>query len=156
VIIAGATLTVTNSASDADLPPQILTYNLINPPIGVGINPGNGLLTWRPFMAQAGTSNLLTISVADSGSPSLGATQSFWVTVNRPARPGLGNPLTSQGPFQIVVSGEAGPDYSLQGSTNLVNWTTIQTTNPPVIPFLFVDPNSSNYFQRFYRVILGP
>jgi hypothetical protein len=156
VIIAGAVLTVTNSASDADLPPQILTYNLINPPIGAGINPGNGLLTWRPLMAQAGASNLLTISVADSGSPSLAATQSFWVTVNRPARPGLANPLYSQGPFQLTVSGDAGPDYSLQGSTNLVNWTTIQTTNPAVLPFLFSDPNSSNYFQRFYRVLLGP
>ena len=46
--------------------------------------------------------------------------------------------------------------YVVLTSTNLVDWTLVQTTNSPVPPFLFVDPNSTNYLQRFYRVLLGP
>jgi mono/diheme cytochrome c family protein len=155
-VIAGATLTVSNSAVDLDSPPQVLTYNLINPPSGAGINPENGLLTWRPLIAQAGSSNLLTIAVSDSGSPALAATQSFWVTINRPAAPGLSSLLAGPGWFSVLVSGDVGPDYSIQGSTNLVHWTLFQTTNPPGLPFLFTDPGASNYHQRFYRVLLGP
>jgi hypothetical protein len=29
-------------------------------------------------------------------------------------------------------------------------------TNPVVLPFLFTDPASGNFPQRFYRVLLGP
>jgi hypothetical protein len=156
VMVAGATLLVTNSASDPDAPAQSLTYNLINPPAGAAINSTNGVVTWRPLMIQAGATSLLTVVVSDNGTPSLSATQSFWVTVNRPAQPGLASPLVSQGRFRMSVSGDAGPDYSVQGSTNLVNWATIQITNSPALPFLFTDPGSSNYIQRFYRVLLGP
>jgi hypothetical protein len=155
-MVAGATLLVTNSASDPDAPAQSLTYNLINPPAGAAINSTNGVVTWRPLMIQAGATSLLTVVVSDNGTPSLSATQSFWVTVNRPAQPGLASPLVSQGRFRMSVSGDAGPDYSVQGSTNLVNWATIQITNSPALPFLFTDPGSSNYIQRFYRVLLGP
>ena len=82
--------------------------------------------------------------------------QVAWVTINRPAAPGLSSLLAGPGWFSVLVSGDAGPDYSIQGSTNLVNWTVIQTTNPPGLPFLFTDPGASNYHQRFYRVLLGP
>ncbi|MDB6112540.1 MAG: hypothetical protein JWR69_4290, partial [Pedosphaera sp.] len=156
VIMAGASLMFTNSASDADVPAQVLTYILMNPPIGANLNASNGVFAWRPLMAQAGTTNLLTVNVADNGTPSLSATQSFWVTVTRPAQPGLSASITGQGPFKLMISGDTGPDYTLLGSTNLVNWTTLQTSNSPVPPFLFIDPSSSNYGQRFYRVLLGP
>jgi glucose/arabinose dehydrogenase len=156
VILAGASLVFTNSASDADVPAQVLTYNLVNPPTGAQINASNGVFFWRPLMAQAGTTNLLSVNVFDNGTPSLSATQSFWVTVNRPAQPGLSATFTSQGQFKIMIAGDTGPDYTVLGSTNLVNWTTLLTTNSPVPPFLFVEPNSSSFGQRFYRVLLGP
>ncbi len=133
-----------------------MTYGLLNPPAGAAINTSNGIFSWRPLIAQSGASNLVNVFVFDNGTPSLSATQRFWVTVNRPARPGISAVQINQGQVRMTISGDAGPDYSMLASTNLVNWTLIQTTNSPLPPFLFVDPNSTNYLQRFYRVLLGP
>jgi hypothetical protein len=158
-ILAGATLLITNAATDAEAPPQVLTYSLTGPPpppAGAAINSSNGLFSWRPAIAQAGTINLLNIQVSDSGTPSLCATQTFSVTVARPARPGLAGASYLNGQFSLLVSGDAGPDYTVQASTNLVNWDSLLTTNSPVLPFLFADPGTANYRQRFYRVLLGP
>jgi hypothetical protein len=156
VILAGATLFVTNSATDAEAPAQTLTYGLVNSPGGAGINSNNGIFSWRPLIAQGGATYPINVTVTDNGTPSLVATQSFAVTVNAPMQPGITAATISQGQFRMTVSGDAGPDYSMLASTNLVNWTLVQTTNSPAPPFLFVDPNSTDFLQRFYRVLLGP
>jgi hypothetical protein len=154
-LVAGQTLFVTNSATDADLPGQVLTYGLLAPPSGAGINPDSGLLTWRPTIAQSGVTTQLTVTVADNGIPSLGAKQSFVVTVVTPVRPAFGAPSLSNGTFRSWVSGESGPDYTVLGSTNLLDWGTMLATNSPPTPFLFVDPAASQS-RRFYRIRLGP
>jgi mono/diheme cytochrome c family protein len=159
VILAGTSLLITNTAIDAEAPPQVLSYSLVGPvppPAGANINASNGFFAWRPAMAQAGTTNLLTIQVSDNGIPSLSATQSFFVTVNRPVRPGLTSASITNGQFKLLISGDAGPDYTVQVSTNLLDWTALWTTNPPALPFQISDPGASNYPQRFYRVLLGP
>jgi predicted secreted protein len=156
VMVAGATLLVTNSATDAEAPAQTLTYGLIAPPGGATINSSNGIFSWRPLIAQGGATYPINVTVTDNGTPSLVATQSFAVTVNAPMQPGIAAAMISQGKFRMTISGDAGPDYSVLGSTNLLNWTLVQTTNSPVLPYLFIDDNSSNYMQRFYRVLLGP
>ena len=156
VILAGATLLVTNNATDAEAPAQTLTYGLIAPPSGASINTSNGIFSWRPLIAQAGSFNQVNVTVTDNGTPSLGATQSFWVTVNQPVQPTISAPLITQGKFRMTISGDAGPDYKVLASTNLVNWTLLQTTNSPALPYLFIDGSSSNYMQRYYRVLLGP
>jgi hypothetical protein len=158
-VVAGNTVIITNSATDGEAPPQILTYSLISPPVppgGASINSSNGLFSWRPTIVQGGTTHLLNVQVSDSGSPSLRATQSFSVTVNRPLQPVLNSAAISNGQFRLLISGQAGPDYTIQGSTNLVDWTQVWTTNPPTLPFLFSDPSASNFSRRFYRVLLGP
>ena len=66
-LMAGATLSVTNAAYDPDSPPQTLAFALLSAPTGAAINPTNGLLTWRPTLAQAGTSNRFTIIVTEAG-----------------------------------------------------------------------------------------
>lgn len=155
-ILAGTTLLVTNSATDAEAPAQSLTYGLITPPSGAAINSSNGIFSWRPLIAQAGAIYPVNVTVTDNGTPSLAATQSFSVTVNPPATPGISAPTMSQGKFRMTIAGDFGPDYSVLGSTNLLNWTLLQTTNSPALPYLFIDGGSSNYQQRFYRVLLGP
>jgi hypothetical protein len=97
----------------------------------------------------------MSVVVSDNGTPSLSATQSFSVTVSRPVQPGLANASIFSGKFGITISGDTGPDYTIQASSNLLNWSPILTTNPPTTPFLFLD-SLTNYPQRFYRVILGP
>jgi hypothetical protein len=153
-IIAGAVLAITNSASDSDLPAQTLAYSL-NGPAGASINPSNGIFVWRPTMAQSATTNLFNVVVSDNGTPSLSATQGFSVVVNRPVQPGLTGGL-SNGQIRLSISGDSGPDYTVQASSNLLVWSSIFTTNQPALPFLFVDPGMTNADQRFYRVLLGP
>jgi phenylacetate-CoA ligase len=56
----------------------------------------------------------------------------------------------------IPISGDAGPAYTLECSTNLVDWEAACTTNPPVLPFCWTDGSVSNSSMRFYRVRLDP
>jgi hypothetical protein len=155
-MIAGATLTITNSASDAEAPPQILTYSLLNPPAGAAINSSNGIFAWRPTIAQSSTTNLLGVRVTDDGVPNQSATQNFTITVLRPTQPQLSAASINAGQFKVLISGDTGPDYKVLASSNLVDWATLLTTNSPALPFWFSDPAFGNFPRRFYRVQLGP
>jgi hypothetical protein len=59
----------------------------------------------------------------------------------------------SNGLFQLQFIGAAGSNYVLQASTNLVNWTPMATNAATTNGIIFVDPNSGNYPDRFYRAI---
>jgi len=155
-VVAGTTLIVTNLAGDAESPPQTLTFSLLNPPAGASINASNGVMVWRPAIAQAPATNLIAVQVADGGSPALSATQSFWTTVLRPVEPVMSMVTPSNGVCHFSVSGDAGPDYTVLCSSNLVDWVTLLTTNPVTLPFYFSDPAQTTSDQRFYRVRLGP
>ncbi len=155
-LLAGRTLTFTNVATDPEAPPQLLTFNLLAPPDGAGVNATNGLFTWRPAIAQNGTTTLVRVRVADDGAPSLSATQSFTVTVLRPVEPVLSSPTLSNGQFSLLISGDSGPDYDVYASTNLTDWALLWPSSSPTLPFLFVDLDATNHLQRFYRVRLGP
>ncbi|MEI6075328.1 MAG: autotransporter-associated beta strand repeat-containing protein [Verrucomicrobiota bacterium] len=158
-VIAGQTLTLNNAATDPDSPPQTLTFSLLAAPVGMTLNPTNGLLSWRPAIAQSPTTNSVTVQVADNGTPSLSATQRFTVTVLSPAAPGLTAPAVSGGVFSLLVNGSSGPDYILQAATNLnppVFWLPLQTNLAATPPFTFTDPANTNFTSRFYRVVLGP
>ena len=156
---AGVIMQVTNAATDPDVPPQILTYSLPAAPPGAMIDPNAGLVTWRPGVATAGTTNTFTVAVTDNGSPALGATQSFQVNINPLAHPSLSKLSLMNGQFQFLVSGDFGPDYFVQTSTNLsglANWTTVWVTNSPPLPFQWTSTVMSNSPAQFYRVMLGP
>jgi hypothetical protein len=59
----------------------------------------------------------------------------------------------SNGVFQMQFLGSVGSNYVLQVSSNLVSWTSL-FTNPATTNVLnFMDPKSSNYPNRFYRVL---
>jgi len=153
---AGATLLVTNTATDSDLPPQTLTFSPARPlPAGATLNADSGVLSWRPPVSQANTTNAIQIQVTDSGSPNLSATDTFNVVVKPVANPAFGSVNLTGGQVSMTVSGPQGTDYSLLASSNLVNWQTLITTNSPPTPFTLIDTNSSNS-TRFYRIQIGP
>ena len=119
-------------------------------------NAASGLFTWRPAIAQSGTTNLVKLAVADNGVPSQSATESFSVNVLRPANPTLHVLSRGNGGFQLLVSGDVGPDYALLASTNLVDWEPLLLTNSPAMPLLLSDPTRGGNDRRFYRVRMGP
>jgi len=156
-LTAGQTLTVTNSVTDTNFPGQTFTWNLAASPAGVGLNSTNGLVTWRPAIAQSPSTNLIAVAVTDNGVPFLSATQSFNVAVWQPTMPVFAAPIFTAGIFQFSIGGSSGPDYSIYGTTNLLgSWQLLLTTNPASLPFNFADSTWTNYPQRYYRVLLGP
>ncbi len=155
-INAGVILQLTNAATDAQTAPGFLTFSLLTSASNASLGSTNGLFSWRPAVAQAGTTNAFTVVVADTGSPVLNATQTFLVTVNPLLGPSVTHATLSNGVLQLLISGDAGPDYTVQASTNLSTWTDLFITNSPTLPFNWVETNSDNFLKRFYRVILGP
>jgi autotransporter-associated beta strand protein len=154
---AGQTLLVTNTATAAAVPAQTLAWSLAASPVGVTINPTNGLITWRPAISQSPSTNLFTVVVTDGSLPPVNATQSFSVVVLDPSTPAFSSPAITAGMFESAISGSTGPDYSIYAATNLSGgWQLVLATNPVALPFLFTDPALTNFPQRFYRVQLGP
>jgi VCBS repeat-containing protein len=74
-------LTVTDTATDVDLPANTLTYSFLAAPTGAAISAA-GVITWTPTEAQGPSTNTFTIRVVDNGSPPLSDTNTFTVTVN--------------------------------------------------------------------------
>jgi hypothetical protein len=138
-------LTVTNSASDTDLPANLLTYGLVVAPTNAAIS-ASGVITWTPTETQGGTTNVFTTVVADNGSPVLRATNTFTVVVREVNSPPVLQPIADQSvhfgvllSFQAVASDSDIPTNTLtfslqQAPTNLtinasngsISWTPAQ------------------------------
>jgi pectin methylesterase-like acyl-CoA thioesterase len=155
-LIAGNTVNFTCSVTDTDAPPQTITFALQNPPSGATLGSSSGTFNWRPTIAQSSTTNTMSIVATDNGSPSLSATQSFTITVLRPAQPNLQSVSLASGAMQFQISGDAGPDYAIETSTNLVNWAALISSNAPALPWTWNDPQAATLPMRFYRVKLAP
>ncbi|TAK95942.1 MAG: hypothetical protein EPO07_14960, partial [Verrucomicrobia bacterium] len=121
----GVTVNFTNNATDPDVPAQSLTYSLLSAPGNATLGASSGVFNFRPTVSQGGTSNYISLYVADNGSPSLSATQSFSVVVNPLSQSSAGAGSYSGGTFGGTVSGDTGPDYEVLASTNLVDWEVI-------------------------------
>jgi hypothetical protein len=67
-------LVVSNAA------PRVVTYALVNPPSGAGID-ANGVITWTPTEAQAPGTYTLTSVVSDNWMPPWSVTNTFTVAV---------------------------------------------------------------------------
>jgi hypothetical protein len=70
----------TATATDADLPPQTLTWSLISGPTGLTLN-SSGVLNWTPSQTQSPSTNTVVIRVTDNGTPPLSVTNSFAIVV---------------------------------------------------------------------------
>jgi hypothetical protein len=151
---AGISLSLTNVATDPDVPPQTLTFSLLAGPGSV--NSASGVFTWRAPASSAGTSNYVAVVVTDNGSPNLSATNSFAVMVNPLTTPTTSSTSFANGQFSMVINGGAGPDYIVQSSSNLVDWKSIFTNPSPTLPFTFTDTNFSAAPMQFYRIFLQP
>ncbi len=152
---AGVTLAVTNVATDPDVPPQVLTFTLLSGPVDSTLDTSSGVFTWRPTLSLANTTNLISVEVADDGTPSLSATNNFNVIVNPLALPILSAISLAGGQASFTVNGPPGQDYTLWTSTNLTDWAVLYTTNPPTTPVTLTDTNFPGDPERFYRIQLG-
>jgi O-glycosyl hydrolase len=155
ILTAGQNLTIINVVTESNVPPGQFTWSIMAPVAGLAIDT-NGVVRWRPTIAESPGAYVLTETVSDNETPNLSATQQFTVTVLLPSNPSFSSPVFSAGQLQTQIAGSAGPDYVLQGSTNLSGWTTLLTTNPAALPFTLTLPDSTLAPQQFFRIVLGP
>ncbi|HSU52631.1 MAG TPA: hypothetical protein VLT36_01080, partial [Candidatus Dormibacteraeota bacterium] len=113
-IVVLSTLSVTNSATDPDIPANALGYSLGAAPTNAAID-ANGIITWTPLSFQAPSTNTFTTIVTDSNlsainSQHLTATNSFQVVVlairNPPMLPAQSNRAITE-PVTLIVTNQA-------------------------------------------------
>jgi hypothetical protein len=85
--------------------------------------------------------------------PGTNATGSSTASPQSPAPAITASSLNTTGHFGFTVSGITGYPYVVEASTNLVNWTILETN---AAPFDFVDTNAVNLSRRFYRAVYFP
>jgi pectin methylesterase-like acyl-CoA thioesterase len=153
---AGAMITITNIATDPDVPPQILTFSLLAGPTDSTFSAA-GVFNWRAAASQSGSTNPVSVKVTDNGTPNLSATNNFKVIVNPASKPSLGSVSFSGNQLSITVNGgTVGPDYVVEVSSNLTDWQTLVMSNTPPEPFLFTDTNNQTAPAKYYRIKLSP
>jgi hypothetical protein len=156
----GQTVALTATATATDSPPQNLTFNLVSAPASATLtqlNNTNAAFSWRPGVTNANTTNSVTLEVSDIGLPGLSAMQSFTITVNPLALPTVKPVSWSNGHFTLYVTNSIlGPDYAVQESSNLMNWSTLFITNSPPMSFQWTDTNALTLPMQFYRIKVGP
>ena len=99
-VFSGSTFSLQLTATDPDLPPQKLTWNLgANQPQGLTLDANSGLLTWTPTQAQAPSTNVVTVNVTDNGIPPLSDSKVFAILVSATNHP----PVLTAIPSQIAA-----------------------------------------------------
>jgi len=163
VVNEETTLTITNTATDLDLPPDTLTYSLLSAPTGVSISAA-GVITWTPDEAQGPGTNTIVTRVADNGTPSLSATNSFLVVVNEvnvaPVLPAQTNRVINELTTLTVTNTATDHDLPvnpltytlLQAPANAVidsdggiTWTPTEAQGPSTNTFITVVTDTNVY-----------
>jgi hypothetical protein len=160
--VAGLTrIVITNTATDPDIPANVLSYQLAEAPAGASIDT-NGIIAWTPAPGQVPSTNVFTTVVTDFNpwavnEQHLSATNTFLLVV-------LGAPPVIE---SIVVTGNVvtltwsalpGRSYRIQYADTLVepNWndaTPDVNADQATATASYAIGDSR---QRFYRVLLLP
>jgi len=153
-IHAGSTLTVSNSATDIDVPSQTLAFGLDpGAPAGAAIDTNSGVLVWVTRLADAGATNVITVRVTDNGTPSLSDAKSFVITVVAPLTVRSINASNSN----ITISWEAIPGQAyrvdFKDRLDIIQWSSLAgdvvATSSTASKTDPIGPG-----QRYYRVRL--
>jgi len=116
----GSTLTVTNIATDPDLPANTLAFALVSGPPGATVT-GNGVFTWTTTEANGPGTNLITVRVQDNSTPNLSATQSWSVVVSEVNSPPILQPVANQtiasGGTLVITNSVSDPDLPANALT---------------------------------------
>lgn len=132
-------LVFTNTATDADVPPNRLTFRLEpGAPAGATVDPDTGVFRWKPTRAQAPGVYPLTLTVTDDGTPPLSDSASFTVTVTdflelRWGRVAVLAGSTVAVPLHVFTSGLlTNLEFELRLSTERLTHLTLEPLRPEI------------------------
>ena len=139
-------VTFTASATDADLPAQDIDFSLTSAPTNATITTAGGVFDWTTTAEQGGTTNVITVTATDSGTPAMSGSANLTVIVKKVNTPphldGMAPQIIENGGGQtfnfdvaagdddgdtITYSITSGPTgATINSSTGTITWT------PPV------------------------
>jgi O-glycosyl hydrolase len=112
---------------------------------------------WLPIGNKIGlplsTNAIGGLALSAHNNPTLGMATFDHVSMNRTPR------LTAaliDGKCGVWIGKEAGSEFTIAASTNLVTWSAITTATPPALPWLWIDTNTAAHPARYYRILPGP
>jgi len=147
----GQSVAFTAMATDADLPPQTLTFSLGAHPSGAMIT-GGGQFTFTPSAAQTPGTYDITVIVTDNGPGALRDMDTFSVTVLPPPVAMItGSDGTS---VEINFDTIPGRSYRVDYKTNITDptWLPLNAPIPAPGTSMTITDNFAGQTQRFYRV----
>jgi hypothetical protein len=143
------------TATDPEAPPQLLTYSFVlPPPEGAVLDPATGVFEWTPTPAQAPSTNLVMVRVADNGTPSLSADRAFIVTVKEALL--LANiTRLPTGEISFTLAVAPGKTYRVEYKDDLgaPDWTPLGPDEMAVEETLTIIAATDASPQRFFRVV---
>ncbi|HOX57725.1 MAG TPA: malectin domain-containing carbohydrate-binding protein [Candidatus Paceibacterota bacterium] len=149
---AGGFLTFTNTAADADLPPDILTFSLLAGPAGAALS-ADGVFSWTAPQLSTPQTNNAAIRVTDNGTPPLAAARAFKIVVIPPPR--FASCLLSNLAPVLTWSTYPGRTYRLLYKDDLSApaWTPLGLDTVASDSLLSGTDTNAAGSQRFYRVL---
>jgi hypothetical protein len=151
---SGILLSITNSATDADIPANTLTFTLDpGAPAGATITT-NGLFTWTPSTNQAPGTNSITVRVTDDGSPPLSDAKTFTIVVNATTELRLtAITISANSVVTLNWSSQAGLIYCVEYKDNLgqTNWNSLGNYNATGASTSATNAIGGT-LQRYYRI----
>lgn len=153
---AGTALSFPVAATDSDLPPNTLSFRLVDSPAGASIDSLTGHLLWTPADGQAGASYPFTVEVVDDGEPSLSDTRTFSVTVA--TRPVITAAQLVGESLRLTWTSLPGQRYRLQYQSELGigPWTDLPSEVLATADSTTAEDAPGMATRRFYRVQVLP
>lgn len=84
------------TATDSDLPANLITFSIENAPSGATLNPASGLFSWTPSEGQGPGVYSFKIVATDNGSPARSTTNTINITVNEANTAPIIDPIDDQ------------------------------------------------------------
>ena len=107
-------LTFTATATDPDLPANLLSFSLLGAPAGAVINTATGVFTWTPTETHGPGTFTFTIRVTDSGTGNLFDEETIQVVVAEanvaPTLNPIGNRSVNEGSLLTFTATATDPD----------------------------------------------
>jgi hypothetical protein len=156
-VAEGSTLNITNNATDADVPANTLSYQLLNAPGNAVIN-GLGEISYTPGESEGPGTNVLTTVVSDG---TVSVTNSFTVVVTEVNQAPIATDdsyFLTNSVLTVAARGVLSNDTDADIPTNTLTAVLVSTTTNGVLAlnangsFTYTPANGFNGIDRFtYR-----